>query len=47
MQEDSKPTADQEAVPFDDCLRLLVNTPPKPKKGKPPPDEGEEEESEN
>ncbi len=21
-----------EAVPFDDCLRILVNTPPKPKK---------------
>lgn len=24
--------ADDWAVPFDDCLRVLVNTPPKPKK---------------
>ena len=28
-----EPKTDQEeAVPFDDCLRFLVNTPPKPKK---------------
>jgi hypothetical protein len=42
------PTRDEEEVPFDDCLRLLVNTPPKPKKadGKPPPGE-EQQESEN
>ena len=35
---------DEEAVPFDDCLRILVNTPPMPKKaeGKPSADEGEE-----
>ena len=37
MELDSKlkpePKTDQEeAVPFDDCLRFLVNTPPKPKK---------------
>jgi len=36
---------DREAVPFDDCLRLLINTPPKPKKAedKSPPDEEEKE----
>lgn len=36
---------DEEGVPFDDCLRLLVNTPPKPNKteDKPSPDEEEKE----
>ena len=36
---------DEEEIPFDDCLRLLVNTPPKPKKAedKRPPNEKESE----
>jgi hypothetical protein len=51
MKDDAENTdeLDEEVVPFDDCLRLLVNTPPQPKKGKdkPPPDEGEEKEPES
>ena len=34
---ESKELPDQEAVPFDDALRRLVNTPPKPVKK---PDKG-------
>lgn len=38
----------EEALPFDDCLRILVNTPPKPKKaqaetGEEKPTESEQE----
>ncbi len=47
-EQNSQPET-EEAVPFDDCLRLLVNTPPKPKRGKDktPPNEGNEKEPED
>ena len=47
-ENDTPNSNSEEAVPFDDCLRILVNTPPQPNKGKDkaPPDEGGEKEPE-
>ncbi len=32
---ESKTVGDSQPIPFDDALRRLVNTPPKPRKAKP------------